>query len=517
MDAEQWEVAPYTEEDLERQAAQDPRMIAPWAIIRRDVGNYIAGINQYIAEAKLDTTKLLVRGGRRARAALRPPGGGACVPRLPRGRGSGRPGDRAARKFPYQVRQRRPRGVARPDPDSLREHEVVVSGPTGGQGLLPSLPSPLSASNALLVSGRESAGGHPLFAAGPQVSYFNPQILMEQDVHAPATAEPPGIDARGASFVGINLYVQLGRGRDYAWSATSAGQDNVDTFALDLCEPDGSAPTVDSMYYRFRGACLPIEVLERTNRWTPTPADQSPPGEQTLRAERTKMGLIAGRGTVRGKPVAFAKLPARGEQDRLHVQLVLRRRRAHRLLQLGGQPGARRTCQPRLPGRGAVRVARLGSRELAGALHRVRAPPARDRPALPGQLEQHTGPRLPGLRQRDVLVDVPLRAARGPVEARGPRLPQAHAAAGDRHHGARRDERSARARRAAGGAEGDRQAPRGAGRSGAPGAGPAGCGATTTATGSTSTPKRSASSTPGGRAGSRPSSSPCSAARRCAR
>jgi hypothetical protein len=147
-------------------------MIAPWAIIRRDVGNYIAGINQYIAEAKLDTTKLLVRGGRRARAALRPPGGGACVPRLPRGRGSGRPGDRAARKFPYQVRQRRPRGVARPDPDSLREHEVVVSGPTGGQGLLPSLPSPLSASNALLVSGRESAGGHPLFVAGPQVSYF---------------------------------------------------------------------------------------------------------------------------------------------------------------------------------------------------------------------------------------------------------------------------------------------------------------------------------------------------------
>ena len=34
---------------------------------------------------------------------------------------------------------------------------------------------------------------------------------MEQDVHAPA------IDARGAAFPGVNLYVQLGRGRDYAW------------------------------------------------------------------------------------------------------------------------------------------------------------------------------------------------------------------------------------------------------------------------------------------------------------
>jgi len=183
----------------------------------------------------------------------------------------------------------------------------VASG-SGGSGGIGLLPSPLSASNALLVSGRESASGHPLFVAGPQVAYFNPQILMEQDVHAPASGGLPGIDARGASFVGINLYVQLGRGRDYAWSATSAGQDNVDTFALDLCEPDGSAPSLDSMHYRFRGACLPIEVLERTNRWTPTPADQSPPGEQVLRAERTKMGLIAGRGTVRGKPVAFARL-----------------------------------------------------------------------------------------------------------------------------------------------------------------------------------------------------------------
>ena len=135
--------------------------------------------------------------------------------------------------------------------------------------------------------------------AGPQVAYFNPQILMEQDVHAPATDGRPGIDAQGAAFVGINLYIQLGRGRDYAWSATSAGQDNIDTFALPLC---------DATHYRFRGACLPIEVLEKTVSWTPTPADQSPPGSQTLRAERTQLGLVAARGTVRGKPVIFTRL-----------------------------------------------------------------------------------------------------------------------------------------------------------------------------------------------------------------
>ena len=62
---------------------------------------------------------------------------------------------------------------------------------------------------------------------------------MEQDVHAPAGPTGPGLDARGAAFPGVNLYVQLGHGRDYAWSATSAGQDIVDTFAVKLCEPGG--------------------------------------------------------------------------------------------------------------------------------------------------------------------------------------------------------------------------------------------------------------------------------------
>ncbi len=316
--------------------------------MRRDVDNFIAGINQYIAEAKLDPTKLpgeYVAIGRPqgpdpwkttdviATASLVGGifgrGGGnelawsEVADALDRRFGRRRSApvfrdfraaeDRAApvtvlrRRFPYQRQARRARGVSRPDPGSLRRHEIVASGTAqGGLGLL--LPSPASASNALLVSGRESASGHPLFVAGPQVAYFNPQILMEEDVHAPAAEGLPGIDARGAAFVGINLYVQLGRGRDYAWSATSAGQDNIDTFALRLCEPDGSPPTIDSMHYRFRGACLPVEVLERTNTWVPTPADQSPPGSHTLRAERTKLGLIAGRGTVHGRPVAFARL-----------------------------------------------------------------------------------------------------------------------------------------------------------------------------------------------------------------
>jgi acyl-homoserine lactone acylase PvdQ len=350
MDAEQWEVAPYTEADLTRQADQIPKLLGKQGeILRRDVDNYIAGVNQYIAEAKLDPTKMpgeyaaigrplgpdaFTREDLIATASLVGGifgrGGGnelawsqvadAFDKRFGRKRGARvfkdfrAAEDKAApvtvlgKRFSYQPRPRHPRGVARPDRGSLRKQDVVAGSARASGLSLSRAAFPPSASNALLIAGRESKSGHPLMVAGPQVAYFNPQILMEEDVHAPRSGDLPGIDAQGAAFVGINLYVQLGRGRDYAWSATSAGQDNIDTFALDLCEPGGGKPTIDSMYYRFRGQCLPIEVLERHNQWTPTLGDPTPPGQQTLRAERTKLGLIAGRGTVHGKPVAFAKL-----------------------------------------------------------------------------------------------------------------------------------------------------------------------------------------------------------------
>src|SRR3954451_783342 len=350
MDAEQWEVAPYTEADLTRQAQQPAGALGHQGdIVRRDVDNYVAGINEYIDEARLDPTKmpgeyvtighpqgpdLFKREDLIATASLV---GGIF------GRGGGnelawsqvadaldkRFGKRRARsvfkdfraaedkaapvtvlgkKFSYQVRPKHPRGVARPDRGSLVKHDVIASGAPAAGLSLSRAAFPPSASNALLISGRESKSGHPLMVAGPQVAYFNPQILMEEDVHAPAAPGLPGIDAQGAAFVGINLYVQLGRGRDYAWSATSAGQDNIDTFAVDLCEPGGGKSTIRSTHYRYRGQCLPFEVLERHNQWIPTPGDPTPAGEQTLRAERSKMGLVAGRGTVHGKPVAFTKL-----------------------------------------------------------------------------------------------------------------------------------------------------------------------------------------------------------------
>ncbi len=221
------------------------------------------------------------------------------------------------KRFPYMPVPRRAK-PALPDPGTTVPHEVVASSTASSESAsaseLPAIGDALSrlrglegASNALLVSRREAEGGAPLAVFGPQVSYFTPQILLELELHAPAGPTGPPLDARGTAFPGTNLYVQLGHGRDYAWSATSAGQDIVDTFAVRLCEPDGSQATTASMSYRFRGQCLPIDVLERTNSWTPSAGDQTPAGTETLRSERTALGIVTHRATIRGKPYAFTR------------------------------------------------------------------------------------------------------------------------------------------------------------------------------------------------------------------
>ena len=91
---------------------------------------------------------------------------------------------------------------------------------------------PKHMSNALVVNANHAKGGHPIAVFGPQVSYYAPQILAEEDLHS------PHYDAEGASFPGTGL-VELGRGEDYAWSATSAGSDVIDQRLEKICNPDG--------------------------------------------------------------------------------------------------------------------------------------------------------------------------------------------------------------------------------------------------------------------------------------
>ncbi len=350
MDRTQWQLAPYTEADLQRQVDDAPKLYgAGGQALVDDVAAYIDGINGWIAKARLDPTLL--------------PAEYAALGKLPEdwkatdviatasliggifGKGGGREVDSAqalealqarfgaakgraawrdfrekrdpetittirGTRFPYETASPfAKRGLALPDPGSVRATPTgppvqgaaaapaAAPDPTGASAvagaLLQAASKPAHASNWLLVSAAKSQTGHPIAVMGPQVGYYVPQILMELDLHG------PGVDARGAAFPGVNLYVQLGHGRDYAWSATTANSDNVDTFAEVLCQ--------DDVHYLYRGECRPMERLDRTNTWTPNATDQSPPGSETLTAYRTVHGIVVARGTVKGRKVAFAQ------------------------------------------------------------------------------------------------------------------------------------------------------------------------------------------------------------------
>jgi acyl-homoserine lactone acylase PvdQ len=116
------------------------------------------------------------------------------------------------------------------------------------EGLL-SFPSQMS--NALVVGASHSADGHPIAVFGPQVSYFAPEILMQEDLHSPS------YDAEGASFPGTGL-VELGRGEDYAWSATSAGTDLTDQRLELICNPNGGPVSANGTFYMYDGKCIPM-------------------------------------------------------------------------------------------------------------------------------------------------------------------------------------------------------------------------------------------------------------------
>jgi acyl-homoserine lactone acylase PvdQ len=156
------------------------------------------------------------------------------------------------------------------------------------------------ASNWELVNAAHSSNGHAIAVMGPQVGYYIPEILMEEDLHG------PGFDARGASFPGVNLYVELGHGPDYAWSATTATSDNVDTFAEVLCNPSGGPVSPDSTYYLYRGRCTAMQQLTRTNSWTTNADYTGPPGSATISIYRTVHGPVFARGRVGRRYVAFA-------------------------------------------------------------------------------------------------------------------------------------------------------------------------------------------------------------------
>ena len=184
--------------------------------------------------------------------------------------------------------------------DYVCHQQAAPSGVSSGapqqriQVNLPELvPGRMPLSNALLVDAAHGAGGHPAAVFGPQVAYFAPAILHEEDVHG------PGIDARGASFPGTDSYVELGRGIDYAWSATSASSDLIDKRVEVLCNPQNGQPIPagqpDTNYYLFGGRCLAMYERTDTETALTSGAAPAPPQVITFHIERTIHGPVIGR------------------------------------------------------------------------------------------------------------------------------------------------------------------------------------------------------------------------------
>lgn len=154
-------------------------------------------------------------------------------------------------------------------------------------------------SNALVVNASHSASGHPIAVFGPQLSYHAPQILSELDLHSPDYA------AEGASFPGTGI-VELGRGADYAWSATSAGSDLIDQRLEKVCNPSGGAPAAQRHVLLLRrqvraddrGALRRDGAAQAGGLGAPTRLDHA--------IFKTRHGIVQGWTTVHGTPVAIA-------------------------------------------------------------------------------------------------------------------------------------------------------------------------------------------------------------------
>ncbi|HEY3735677.1 MAG TPA: penicillin acylase family protein [Streptosporangiaceae bacterium] len=167
------------------------------------------------------------------------------------------------KSFPYEIPKKvNPATIAIPDHPGA----PLIGGPTdttpgctattlgnkmGLSVVAGLLKTPAQMSNALVVGAEHSASGHPIAVFGPQVSYFAPEILMQEDLHS------PDYDAVGASFPGTG-FVELGRGVDYAWSATSAGSDLTDQRLELICNTGGGAVSPTGTSYMFDGKCLPM-------------------------------------------------------------------------------------------------------------------------------------------------------------------------------------------------------------------------------------------------------------------
>ncbi len=348
MDHDQLLLAPYTKAQAIAQVNALPREYgAQGTLAKSMIENYVAGVNRYIAQAILDPLKLPVdyvaavpdllphswsvadvvaiagliggifgRGGGNevANAHLlqylqQQMGTSAGATAFAQFRTANDPlaPTTADKPFPYEIP-----GAIDPSTTALPDYGAPTTGgpiatdpncdltkpdPTALSIISGLNTMPKHMSNALVVNAAHGAHGHPVAVFGPQVSYFAPQILSQLDLHSPDYA------AEGASFPGTGI-VELGRGEDYAWSATSAGSDVIDQRLERICNPTGGAPAARGTYYRYKGSCLPMTAEHFKETALPKPTGLGAPAFLDHVIYLTRHGIVQGWTTSGGKPVA---------------------------------------------------------------------------------------------------------------------------------------------------------------------------------------------------------------------
>jgi acyl-homoserine lactone acylase PvdQ len=189
-------------------------------------------------------------------------------------------------RFPYGAVPRSRSGNAIADPGSYTRWDYGSAAAAAAVRDSAAVPKQY-ASNVLIVGGKRSATGHPLFVGGPQIGYFYPGLTLEMDLKG------PGFAVRGATSAPFPGYMLIGRGQDFAWTLTSAGGDVIDQYVETLCG--------DDTHYRYKGKCRAMDTFDagvlKGSGGAP---------DQKIAFRRTVHGPVVGYATVGGKRVAIS-------------------------------------------------------------------------------------------------------------------------------------------------------------------------------------------------------------------